>query len=116
MSRLDKLKQKRTDNLYYEDDFRQTLELCLPQLKTHSGTRRIEINKHHARIYEHDFYTYMLQVVGIQREAHWIIMRVNDMLSPTDFHRDMTSILVPDQGEIRKMMTSVKTVATMDDF
>lgn len=116
MSRLDKLKQKRTDNLYYEDDFRQTLELCLPQLKNHSGSRRIEINMHHARIYEHDFYTYLLQEVGIQREAHWIIMRVNDMLSPTDFNRSCTSLLVPDQGEIRKMMTSVKTVASMDDF
>lgn len=84
----------RTPDGYMNKDFRMTLEYHIPRLKSSLQASIIQIEPALAFQYEGDFYGLLISV-GIPRQYHWAVLRSNDMISPTDYRRDMVEIIQP---------------------
>lgn len=82
-------------SVYYDPDFRNVLEDHITYLKLVQTTTTREIPPGYAARYRGNFYMF-LQSQGIQQYMHWVIMRMNDMTSPTQFDESMTTYLIPD--------------------
>lgn len=80
--------------IYYNDVFRSVLEDHLTLLKNHSETKVITVEPMIAYRFEFDFFS-MLSYFGLPSHLHWLIMRMNDFLSPLDNTRDLTNIIIP---------------------
>ena len=113
--RINDLKQRLPNKDYFSDQYRIMVESMLELIRASPDTKTIDVDPYLARIYEFDLYRYLLQA-GIPYEAHWILMRANDMRSPGEFTRDTKKLLVPDQTFLARAKMSMKTVSVIDDF
>ncbi len=87
-----------TDNgpeVYYDNNFRATLDTHLEYLRKHQTTSVQQITPIDLDLYKGDFYGF-LSSKGTPKYLHWIILRLNDMTSPLDFTPEMSIILIPD--------------------
>jgi hypothetical protein len=116
MSRLKQFRQQLTEPAFYSEAYRNTIESCLSLLKVHHKTREVKLDPHKSRIYRYDFYTYLRHTVGINPEYHWIIMRLNDMLSPRDFDENVTQLLIPDESYLRQVQIQLNTTRVLDNY
>lgn len=94
---------------YYTEAFRNVLEDHLSFLKVHARTRVISIDPNLAYKYEFDLFG-LLSAQGIPTQLHWLVMRLNDMASPTEVRRDLAYLLIPDATVIQQLQQSHATV------
>ena len=80
--------------LYYDANFRTTLESHLDYLKNHPETRLIQLDPHDAYKYEFDLCG-LLSKLGLPQQYHWVVMRVNEMVSPQQLTEETTRIKIP---------------------
>lgn len=97
---------------YYEPGFRKVLEDHLEWLINRSVGRVLEIPLSDLVKYKYDLTGYLTSA-AINPEMHWIVMRMNNMVSNRDFDGTVTSVIIPDRGDLeelrRRYMTTYKT-------
>lgn len=82
-------------NDYFSQEFQTTMEYHIPRLKALETTRLADLKNGISLKYDHDLYG-LLSEMAIPFKYHWVIMRCNDFLSPMDFDKSITSIVIPD--------------------
>lgn len=86
-------------SIYYDQAFRDVLEDYLSFLKNTNSTTTISVEPMVAYKFEFDFFG-LLANYNIQPHLHWIIMRMNDLTSPSDAKADIDTIHIPDNGTL----------------
>lgn len=96
------------DSMYYHPDFQVIIEDHLLLLRA-NPTGYIEVADNEAYRFEFDYYN-LLRFKGIPYKYHWIVMRVNDFLSPFDAHQGIKRIIIPDYQRIERLFNMYLTV------
>ena len=91
---------------YYDAAFRRVLEDYLPTLIETSATQ--DVDSFMSYKYEGVFFDF-LQHMKIPHSQHWIIMRVNDMTSPTQFDGRMKTMKMPDFATVEEIHANYRT-------
>lgn len=107
---LNQMTPKTQASTYFSQGFRRTLEANMAWLRTHPNTTQIAVNPHDSYKYEGDLYGLLL-TLGIKREHHWLVMRLNNILRPGDVDPNLTSLLVPDLALVDRMQQMYTTRA-----
>ena len=82
--------------IYYDPDFRNVLEDHMTYLRTHPTTEVIQVDDGQAFLYTNDFYG-LTRALLIPAELRWVMLRMNNMKSPTDYKADRTMLIRPNQ-------------------
>lgn len=85
------------DDLLLDRNFYNVLESHIPFLKKDSGTTVMTISDLTASIYAGDFYG-LLNHLGIDKKFHYIVLRINDLYSSSDYLGTDVVVLVPAVG------------------
>jgi hypothetical protein len=93
------------NSLYYDPNFRYTLEAHIPYLLGLATTRSIVVDPHDAVVYNQDLFGYLLSA-GILPCYHYVIMRLNGMFSPNEFNSDTQSLNIPSTTELESIRQS----------
>lgn len=93
---------------YYDEEFRALIEAHLPYIRNDSRTHEIVVDLAKTAVYRGDFYGFLTQV-GISPEFHWVIMRLNRMNTPMQFDSSITTLLIPDESQIRMIEMQYRT-------
>lgn len=96
------------NKVYYEQGFRVLLEDHMTYLKGLSTTRTINIDLHNAYKFQGDL-DGLLNEFRIKPEIHYIVMRMNNFTSPSEYTPDILTLLIPDDQEISRIRSSYKT-------
>lgn len=91
--------------IYYDDSFRVVLEDHMTYLRTHPQSRIIQVEPHVADRWAGDLYGLLISM-KVPPYLHWIIMRMNGMLSPRDCNSELRALLVPNN----KVLETIKNV------
>lgn len=100
--------RKPRNEVYYDPVFRNMVEHHLSFLRFHPETTVDEISADQVYRFRGDFYG-LLQQRNVEISEHWIYLRVNNMVSPTDFGTAFLntytterafSLLIPPQSAI----------------
>jgi len=106
--------------VYYDPEFRTVLESHMQLFRTHPSTQASPIGPDKIHQYEGDFYG-LLGELGILMEHRWLYMRVNGMMNPNEFGRDLQNpyadrigfrLLTPPMdlfGDIRMLFLTTRT-------
>lgn len=94
--------------VFYNEGFRRELEVHIPLLKSGSDARIIEVEDNIAYKYEYDFFG-LLTYLKIPAQYHWITMRVNNMMHPDEYSKDILSVLLPDVVILEQLRTTYTT-------
>lgn len=87
---------------FYTEEFRTVLETHMVWLKQHSTTTNLSVDPHIAYMYENDFHG-LMNHYNVPRDLHWLNMRVNNLFSPLEYSRDMTTIKLVDPENISQL-------------
>ncbi len=96
-------------NIYYDPVFRNVLEDHMSFLRTHPGTKILNIEPIYAYKYEGDL-SGLLTQYRIDVKLHWIIMRMNNYYSFSENNENLSSLIIPDGDSIERIRESHKTV------
>lgn len=81
--------------IFYDEGFRRVVEDHLEYLRNNSTTKVLNVTADDAATYEYDLYTYLLSL-NIEKQFHWIVLRVNYFKTPSEFGPETTRLLIPD--------------------
>ena len=82
------------DSIYYNPSFRRVLQSNYHYIKSSLGANTIPIPANIAYQNEFNFYG-VLDAMSIPKCYQWIVMMLNDMSSPNQFNRNVTSFYMP---------------------
>lgn len=94
--------------IYYTAAFRRMLETHMAYLRQQSQSNQVAVEPQLAYKYEADLFG-LLHHLKIQPQYHWLVMRLNDMTSPTQMRADRFSLILPDFNEIEKLRAVFQT-------
>lgn len=92
-------------DIYYNPGFRSMIEDHLTIIRNQPDTQVVDIEPLVAYKYAGDFFGLMMSQ-NIAPQYHWIIMRVNDLISPQDYKDDQLTFIKPSYTFINRL-TSV---------
>lgn len=95
--------------LFYDPAFRRMLETHLPLLRTHPTTQVNMVSPLMSYRYRGDLYGFLTKA-GVSKDLHWLVMRLIDLNSPTEFDDKVTQILIPADAFINQIMNSYRTI------
>lgn len=84
-------------DIYYDADFRAAIEAHIDYLRTHEETKILYLEPHIVYRYEFDMYGLLLHY-NIPPYLHWIILRMNNLYSMTNFPKDLSQLYYPSEG------------------
>lgn len=99
------------DSVYTEEGFQQMLETHIPYLLSLNTTQTRAVEPHATFKYRYDLFGYLVSI-GVPDELHWIVMRMADMVSPTDFDASCTFLTYPKLDEIGRLRALYVTSRT----
>ena len=91
------------DSLYYSEGFQTVIEDHLILLQTSDLNSVIEVAPNDAYRFEYDYYN-LLRFKGVPYRYHWVVMRVNGLLSPFDCHPGIRQIIIPNRETLERLM------------
>lgn len=87
---------------YYDPSFRQVLEDHLSYLRNHPTTVMVNVEPARAYKFEFDLFS-LLGVYTIPVHFHWLTMRMNKMVMPSEATKELRSLLVPDFAVVERI-------------
>lgn len=96
---IDSLQRSEGIAIFYDADFRVTLDNHLNYLRTHPTTVQMDVTPTQAYKHEGDFYA-LLTELNIPRHLFWIILRMNNFTNPSDTTQDLAFIIHPAPEEL----------------
>lgn len=112
MARLPTLARVASDygpSIYYDSSVRNMLEMHLPYLLSDAKITHKAIPPETAYKNDKDFFGLMFDL-GYQQHYHWIIMRVNGLRSPDEYHEEILDLLIPSTDTIAKLINMHQTL------
>jgi len=97
---------------YFDEDFRDLFENQLPLFKARASDQSVPVAAMDAELYKGRFYDYLYKV-GILPQYHYFVMRVNDMLSPSDFGPGIGTLKTPNTTDVDRLLAQFNTVNTL---
>lgn len=91
---IDSLYVGQGDAIYYTDEFRDVIEDHLSWLRNHQKTTLRAILPEIAYPNAGDFYS-VLDAIGLKRQYHWTVLRMNGLTDPIQSPEDLSEILLP---------------------
>lgn len=91
------------ESVYYDADFRRMIEQHRIYLQNAQGYVDRDITPGDAWRWRFDFYG-LLQSMGVPEKLRWIYLRVNDYSHPADFDSTRTTIRIPNESAIEKLV------------
>jgi hypothetical protein len=95
------------ETFYFEEGFINTVESHLTYLRN-TNTQFKVIDTHLLDKYRGDFYG-LLDELGIDKQYHYTVMRVNGLESSDNYRSTMTAIILPDFTEIESIKDIYRT-------
>lgn len=99
------------DDVHYSSAWTTVIEAHLRYLINHPSTVKINVDPQAAYKYEFDLWG-LLTSLNYPMYLHRIVMRMNDMVSPTDFTADHRTLLIPAQETIASIRNVFATTYT----
>ncbi len=87
--------------VFYTEGFRRELEAHLTILRTRPQ-RESQVADNIALRYQFDLFG-LLTYLDVPSEYHWITMRVNNLMSPTEYVKTYGNIIIPDLDYIETL-------------
>ena len=88
---------------YFSAGFRNIVENHLQILRNTAKTESIAVAGKDEVKHRGDFYGLMHEM-NIDRNFHWIALRLNDLHSPMDYDGKLLSVLLPDENRVEFML------------
>jgi hypothetical protein len=96
-------------SIYYQQAWRNNVEFHLPYLLSDAGTSSFAVTPSDTIKYNFDFYG-LLQAYGKPVNLHYIIMRMNNLKSPTDYDGSFSSIVVPSSTTVQRLLAVYQAI------
>lgn len=93
----------------FSQSWMRTLETLLPTIQARSDTDFMQVTPVDALKYQGDFYG-LLQFKLVQPKYHWIVLRMNGMVNPTDYDGQETTFLLPNYGFVDEQFRLYQTL------
>jgi hypothetical protein len=104
-------------SVYYTPAWRNNIEFHLAWLLASAGTSTFAVADSDTIKYQFDFYG-LLQAYNMPVWTHYIILRMNNLLAPTDYDGTLSIITIPSTGTVNRILSvyqaiqqKVKTIA-----
>lgn len=94
--------------VWYDPTFRAVLEDHMTYLRTHEKTSYATPEPIHVVKYRFDFYS-LLRALGVEQYLHWVVMRMNNLISPTQDFTHLTHILIPNPATVTQILSHYNT-------
>lgn len=98
------------DKIQNDSNYLQMLESHLTYFKALPSNTYITVTSQQNYKYEGDFYG-LLNDVNVDKNFHYIVMRLNGIENSCDYKGDINEILVPDLTEVRLINNIYQTKA-----
>lgn len=95
-------------NEYFSFGFQNAMEYHIPIIKGLSTTQLLALNPGVSLKYDGDLFG-LLYASNVPSKYHWVTMRCNGMLSPTDYRKSNTEITIPDFDYIDEQFAIYRT-------
>lgn len=96
------------EDAYHDPKFLLIIETHLTQLRGSEGAKLLPIAEQQGFKYEGDFYG-LLDDLKIDKKYHFIVLRVNDLLSSADYKGDLTHITLPSLSQVEILKAVFQT-------
>jgi hypothetical protein len=96
---IDDLEVSSGPDIYYDPDFRAVLDAHYTYLRNLSTNTIRTVTPFQSTKFAGDFYG-LLSDMQVPRQFFYVILRINNMVSPNDFTSTMQSILIPDTSVV----------------
>lgn len=93
---------------YYNPKFCRMFEQYLPQLKSDPSNEIIPVDPHSLYKFEGDLYG-LFSSLGIRKEYHWFVMRINSIKDPRDVSSNINFIILPNFSVLDRIRQVFKT-------
>lgn len=94
--------------LHYDAGFRRVLEDHMTYLRSHASTISMDVDAGVAYRFESDFYG-LLNNFRVPAYLHWLTLRMNRLVNPTDFKAEARPILIPNETVVGRILQSHQT-------
>lgn len=101
--------ETKTPAIYYHQPWLRTLESMMDLIHQDPGVNILSIEPTLGLRYQGDFYG-LLVANQIPAKYHWIIMRLNNMTSPTEYTGEVLSIIVPGYDFVEDNLVVFRTI------
>lgn len=98
---------------YYTDAFRQVLEDHMWYLRGITSTQPQTVSPQEAWQNEGDLYGFLAGKLNIEPQYHWVVMRLNNFTSPTQFGKHVNQLLIPSFTLIEQLRSAFNTASTI---
>ena len=95
---------------YYDEAFRNELEVHLPYLRFSALSYDINVPPDLAYRFEGDLYGLLIALISMPKQYHWITMRMNDMRDPTEYRRNRLVLRLPQVTDIDGLLSSFRPI------
>lgn len=109
--KIDELMQDPGPDVYYSKEFRDTLEAHMAWLRVQDGVQYDDVSPQKADVYDGDLFGYLIYR-NINPRHHWVVMRANNMFSPTEFGPGVEQLLIPKLSLIDTLRQAQKSSGT----
>lgn len=97
--------------VYYSQAFRNVLESHMAVLRVLPTNQVMEVDPHDTYKYEADLDGFLLSR-NIGAELHWVVMRVNNLTTTTEFGEQHTQLIIPAIEAINTILRLHQTVSS----
>lgn len=98
--------------VFYTPEFRAVVEDHLTYLKQQVTNTVVDISPHDAYKYQGDFFGILLEY-KVLPQFHWIVMRMNDMMSPKDYDGETLTFIRPDEKVLISLANTFNSQSTI---
>lgn len=90
------------NNTFYSKGFMDVIESHLNYFRNSPNSYMVQVDAKKLSIYDGDLFGY-LNERRVEQHYHWIIMRVNNMYSNSDFGPGKNTLIIPSDTEIEQI-------------
>lgn len=94
------------DPIFYEKDFFYYMESYMGYLRKQDN-RTISFEPHKSYVFQGDLYG-LLKELGIKANMRWLVMRINNLKSPTHVPPNLTMLEIPNEQVIDVLVQKYK--------
>lgn len=94
-------------DVFYDQTFRDVLEMHIPYFRA-NYTHSLTVETPAAQRHQGDFQGLLIEL-GVAPRYHWFTMRLNGLHNPTEYDKEMLTVLIPEFSAIETLKTRHRT-------
>lgn len=92
-----------------EESYYILLDTHVDYFKKHSKTKYISVTGLQAEKYKGDFHG-LLNYLAIDKKLHYLITRMNNLYSSSDYDGELLSIMIPEPGAVAQVIATYSSI------